>query len=1428
MRALHAVSRALIYLAIFLVGFLLAGFGLIQTPPGRAMVASLISRIASADGLGVQVEGLSGFIPSDMRVASIDLSDPQGPFARVEGLQVSWSPLALLSGSVNVGVVRADRVMVQRKPDLPPRPAQTASGSGFGRNLRVMVDHIEAPAVELGEPVLGQKALFGFEGGLRIDGPGQGLSLNFKLDRRDAEGFAAGTLRFAPETAALDVDITAREPEGGIFARLAGLEGLPAFDAQVKGAGTLDAWSGTLQANAGTLAHLEGAASVRAQANARVVQFTARGDVGRALPQTYSRLFEGESNLSSRIVMAEDGGFQVDALDLRSAGFSFSARGGVPANGPITLTFQARTGAAERYSALLPGLAWDEARLEGGISGTVLAPRMQVGVNATKVSAFGYGVGLLKATANAEPDASGAFALKADATGEGLSASDPKVAAALGKAGTLAVRGVRLRGEDPVLTEATVRLAGVDLRFSGKADLAAINGRLDVARLDLAALSPLAGRPLAGLLAFTADVKRSSAAGALDLALNGTAQDVSTGDATLDGLAGGASRFKGGLSVAPDGAVAVDNFTIDAPGAALAVNGRIDATTATLTAQATFPDLKRLDARLEGAAQAKAAFSGRLAALDMTAQATIPNGKAMGHPIEGLTLDVAAKDLTGQVSGTGGLQGRIGGKPSRGNLAFSTGADGSRALTGLDLAVGSVTARGALTLAPSGLATGDLALAAGDLADISALTLTELAGRAEGTLTLDTPNGVQRIAVRGTLANLLASGQRVANARIDLSVTDPRVSAAIQGSVDAAGIQSGSLTITRARLTAQPEGAGTRLGLDADAQGASLAGRGLLAMKGEAQTLRLDTLRVARDRTTATLSAPATFTYGGGTTSVDRFALALSGGGSLTAQGRAGDTLDLTLEARAVPLALAALVDPTLSPSGTLAANARITGTPSAPTGRYDLTLSRATLPQITAAGAGPFDFRANGTLAGGRATIASTLAGPSLSGMTINGSVPVADGALDLTIRGSVSLAIANALLATSGARASGTAALDLTLRGTLAEPRAGGTIRVSGGRYEDAVTGVTLERIQAVVTGTDRSLTVSSFQAFTPNGGNIQGQGTIALDPAAGFPGRIDLTLTNAQMANSELIRLVAGGRIALSGALVHTPTVSGTIDVRELDVNIPDRLPGGVKALNVRHVNLPPGSPAPASLRKPPQRPGPGAPRPFLATLDLTINAPNRVFVRGMGVDAELAGSFQVRGTSAMPQTIGGFELLRGRLEIIGRRLDFTRGRLTFNGDTDPDLDFIAESAANDVTARIIVSGRASQPEITFTSTPELPQDEVVARLLFGRSAGQLSAGQALQVAQAVTALSGQGNALLGNLRRSLGVDSLSVGTNAAGTGGEIGIGRRINDRLYLGIRQGTTPNSSQATIDLDLSRNIRLQGATGADGNASVGIGAQWDY
>src|SRR5207302_4320 len=119
--------------------------------------------------------------------------------------------------------------------------------SGAGLPMRVIVDRLAIGEIDVAEAVAGQAATLGFAASARIMEPARGLSLSFALDRRDAEGAAKGTLGYAPETRTLHIDVHANEPEGGLMARLAKIEGLPAIEAAIKGRGPLDAWSGTIK-----------------------------------------------------------------------------------------------------------------------------------------------------------------------------------------------------------------------------------------------------------------------------------------------------------------------------------------------------------------------------------------------------------------------------------------------------------------------------------------------------------------------------------------------------------------------------------------------------------------------------------------------------------------------------------------------------------------------------------------------------------------------------------------------------------------------------------------------------------------------------------------------------------------------------------------------------------------------------------------------------------------------------------------------------------------------------------------------------------------------------------------------------------------------------------------------------------------------------
>jgi translocation and assembly module TamB len=238
---------------------------------------------------------------------------------------------------------------------------------------------------------------------------------------------------------------------------------------------------------------------------------------------------------------------------------------------------------------------------------------------------------------------------------------------------------------------------------------------------------------------------------------------------------------------------------------------------------------------------------------------------------------------------------------------------------------------------------------------------------------------------------------------------------------------------------------------------------------------------------------------------------------------------------------------------------------------------------------------------------------------------------------------------------------------------------------------------------------------------------------------------------------------------------------------------------------------------------------------------------VFVRGRGLDAETGGELHVTGTSAAPQIAGGFDMRRGTFDLGGSSLRFTSGKVSFNGTglsqkIDPTLDFVAESTSNNITAKLTVTGYADAPRIALTSTPDLPQDEILARLLFGTSAKDLTPLQLAQIASAIAAISGVGGDGLNPLaavQKSLGLDRLSTGSTPTG-GTTVEAGRYVSERVYVGAKQNTQ-GGTQAQVQVDLTKNLKLQATLGMGGTvpvqgttpdndpgSSVGFSYQFEY
>jgi translocation and assembly module TamB len=267
----------------------------------------------------------------------------------------------------------------------------------------------------------------------------------------------------------------------------------------------------------------------------------------------------------------------------------------------------------------------------------------------------------------------------------------------------------------------------------------------------------------------------------------------------------------------------------------------------------------------------------------------------------------------------------------------------------------------------------------------------------------------------------------------------------------------------------------------------------------------------------------------------------------------------------------------------------------------------------------------------------------------------------------------------------------------------------------------------------------------------------------------------------------------------------------------IGIPNSLPPNVAVLDVRRQ----GKKAVVVRDK-----------PLVIALNVSVHAPQEILVQGRGLDAEMGGDLQISGTTDSPSVSGGFDLQRGSFSLASTRLDFAAGRVGFSGaglkaKIDPTLDFTAKTSVGATTVEMHITGFADAPIFEFSSTPPLPQDEIMAQLLFGQSIAQLSALQVAQIGYALASLSGVGgngdlNPLV-KIQKSLGLDRLTIGAanTSPGTGNSgtsIEAGRYISKHVYLAAKQSTA-GTSQFEADVDLTKHLKLQTKLG-NGTASV--------
>jgi translocation and assembly module TamB len=396
----------------------------------------------------------------------------------------------------------------------------------------------------------------------------------------------------------------------------------------------------------------------------------------------------------------------------------------------------------------------------------------------------------------------------------------------------------------------------------------------------------------------------------------------------------------------------------------------------------------------------------------------------------------------------------------------------------------------------------------------------------------------------------------------------------------------------------------------------------------------------------------------------------------------------------------------------------------------------------------------------------------------------------------------------------------------GRLQTPQLTGVVRANDLIYENDVYGTRLTNLRIRGLFNNDQLDVTELSAKAGDG-MVSGKGIVNLSSAKGFPVQLNLDLDRARVARSELISTTATGQITVTNAPDGAALIRGKLRLPETRYKIIRQgaakvatLTGVRRKQSIRRPRVSGDADAIASL-------------PSNWKLDIALEAPGNLYVTGMGLESEWGAKLRITGTSAAPLISGDMELVRGTLGFAGRSFELESGRISFNGGpaANPSIRVAAASDVDGTTVRVNIRGTGQNPDISFSSTPALPQDEIMARILFGNSIGELSAIQAVQLAGSLNNLRGGPGGLnpLGVLQSATGLDRLRIlgADDVTGRGMAVAFGQYITNDVYVEIV--TDARGYTATqLEISLTPALSILSQIGSGGTSNVNVRYKKDY
>jgi translocation and assembly module TamB len=1374
------LAKGLVGVLLLLIALAVAGAILLDTGPGHRFLADRIAAMAPNSGLRIHIGRIEGSIWNDTRLRDVRLYDPEGLFAESPLIEVDWQPLGWISNRLIIHDLRSDLATLHRLPKLRPSAEPKPVLPGFD----IHVGRLRVGQLRIGKALTGQDRIASVAGEADI-------RAGRALVRVQAEVKGGGDrllllLDAEPDRNRFDVDVRLAAPEKSVIGAMLGTQ--RPIGLVIDGDGSWKTWRGharldmsgrrtaefALTADTGQYG-LTGWAAPAQFWTGKKARLTAPRVTLAGRATLEDRQLEGRLSLRSAALKVEGAGI-IDLADSRFRGL----RVGVDLLRPPAL-FNTMSGQRVRLTALLNG--------------------------PFKAFTFAYRI----TSPRIAFDRTGFEDVRLEGRGKWSKApvTVPAILSARRVTGVGDVAGgilANLRVEG-ILKLTAKTLSGQGLAFTsdklkGKLSLLVdlVTGRFDIVLSGGITRYHIPGLGIVDVISELKVVPGPNGKGTY-VTGKGRAWVRRFDNRFLAGLAGGLPQLEADLVRGPDQILHFRNLRLRAPAIGIVGNG-----------------YRRRDGTFHFEGSGRQATYGQFT---MTLDGRIDRPKIvlrLARPNETLGLS----DVLLQLDPTGAgfayrAQGgsHLGPFTSTGAILLPRGAPATIQIAALD--VSSTHAAGSLRADPGGF-TGRLDVSGGGL---------------DGRLVFSPVNAVQRIAVDLTARDARFAGPppiAIRSGRLQGIVLLDPAGTSLEGSLVARGLSRGPLSIASLNASGSMRGgagqvkaeiAGTR-GRNFRFETVADFAPGRIRLSG----------RGAVDRRTIELTQPAQLTREGDGWRLHEAALRFAGGSANVSGlwGSAGTEIKARMDA--MPLSVLDIGWPELGLGGTASGtlNYRFSSDGSQPSGDANLRVRGLTRSGLVLSSR-PVDIGVAARLQNGHAGIRAiavsdgrTIGRAQARLSPIGGSGTIADrlGAAPMFAQLRYN-GPADTLWRLTGVElldVSGPVSVGADARGTLNDPQIRGSLRAEGARVESAVTGMVIDNVRASGRFGGSRLVLDSFSGATKRGGAVAGRAAFDLAGPKGFGMDIALNATAAQLLDRDDIRAQVTGPIAIRSD-GEDGSISGKLRLISGNFRLGSAAAAAqIARLPVREVNRP-ADERPAARRLTPWR------------LDLDVDAPGRLSVTGLGINSEWSADLKVAGTVTEPRITGRADLVRGSYDFAGRRFDLERGQIRFLGETpvNPVLDITAEGGVQGLNAVIRVTGRAQQPEIGFSSTPALPQDELLSRLLFGTSITNLSAPEALQLAAAVASLNSSGGNLdpINAVRAATGLDRLRIvpADITTGQGTAIAAGKYLGRRVYVEVV--TDARGYSATmVEYQITRWLSLLSSISTIGRESVNVRVSKDY